>query len=84
MPEPELPSTPDGGDHHRRIRELVGRALDEDGYVLGLAGALEAVAEHARLRAIDEDGFVAMAREAFHAVLREGAPSDEHAIELPP
>jgi len=70
-------------DHHRRIRELVSRALDEDGYVLALGGALEAVAEHARLRAVDEDGFVELARAAFHAVLREHAPPQE-GIDLPP
>jgi hypothetical protein len=69
-------------EHQRRIRDLVSRALDEDGYVLGLAGALEAVAEHARLRAVDESAFLDMARAAYHAVLREhaldhGAPLEE-------
>jgi hypothetical protein len=78
---PDREPTPD--EHHHRIRALVGRALDEDGYVLGLRGALEAVAEHARLRAIDEDAFLEMARAAFHAVLREQAPEQE-GIELPP
>jgi hypothetical protein len=69
-------------DHHHHIRDLVSRALDEDGYVLGLAGALEAVAEHAKLRAIGEEAFVEMARAAFHAVSR-GNPG-EGGVELGP
>jgi hypothetical protein len=61
-------------EHQRHIRALVSRALDEDGFVLALPGALEAVAEHARLRAIDEDTFVELARAAYQAVIRESAP----------
>jgi hypothetical protein len=61
-------------DHQRKIREAVGRALDEDAFVLGVAGALEAVAAHARLRAMDEDTFVEAARAAYQAVAMENAP----------
>jgi hypothetical protein len=60
-------------DHQRRIRDLVRRALDEDGFVLALPGALQAVAEHARLRAVDEDAFVALARAAYQTVIEENA-----------
>ena len=79
MPDVEVKR---GDAHQRHVRDVVSRALDEDAYALGLPGALEAVAEHARLRALDEDAFVALARAAFHAVLMEHAP--EHGIDLPP
>ncbi len=69
-------------EHQRAVRERVSLALDEDGFVLGLSGALQAVAEHARLRAVDEDGFVAMARAAYQAVATEHAPQD--GMDLPP
>lgn len=72
---------PSPADHQRTVRERVSRALDEDGFVLGLPGALQAVAEHARLRAVDEDAFVALARAAYQAVASEHAP--EGGIELP-
>ncbi|MFT3775380.1 MAG: hypothetical protein QM820_59295 [Minicystis sp.] len=70
------------GDHARRIREAVARVLDDDGFVLAVDGALQAVAEHARLRAMDEDTFVERARAAYQAVVMEHAPQD--GIELPP
>jgi hypothetical protein len=57
----------------RAIRDRVAAVLDDDGFVLAVDGALEAVAEHARLRAMDEDTFVERARAAFQAVAREHA-----------
>jgi hypothetical protein len=60
----------------RSIREAVSRVLDEDGFVLAVDGALEAVAEHARLRAMDEETFVERARAAYQAVAMESAPKD--------
>ena len=60
--------------HQRSVREAVGRVLDDDGFVLAVEGALEAVAEHARLRAMDEDTFVERARAAYQAVAMEHAP----------
>lgn len=73
MPDPE---------HQRLVRDRVSRALDDDGFVLGLPGALQAVAEHARLRAVDEEAFVALARAAYQAVTTEHVP--EGGIDLPP
>jgi hypothetical protein len=61
----------------RRIRDLVSRALDEDGFVLALPGALQAVAEHARLRAMDEDTFVELARSAYQAVTQAQSAAAE-------
>lgn len=61
-------------EQQRKVREQVARALDDDGFVLGLPGALQAVAEHARLRAVDEEAFVALARAAYQAVAMEHAP----------
>lgn len=58
------------------IRAAVARALDDDGFVLAVDGALQAVAEHARLRAMDEDTFVERARAAYQEVARESAPQD--------
>jgi hypothetical protein len=66
----------DTGDQHRRMREAVARVLDDDGFVLGVGGALEAVAEHARLRAMDEETFVERARAAYQTVAMEHAPKD--------
>ena len=66
----------DQADPHRRMREAVSRVLDDDGFVLGVGGALEAVAEHARLRAMDEETFVERARAAYLAVVMEHAPKD--------
>jgi len=66
----------------RSIREAVRRALDEDGFVLAVDGALEAVAEHARLRAMDEETFVERARAAYQAAAGEGAPKDGIDVDL--
>lgn len=59
------------------IRDRVARVLDDDGFVLAVDEALEAVAEHARLRAVDEDTFVERARAAYRRVAMEGAPKEE-------
>ena len=75
------PTEPTPADHQQVTRDRVSRALDEDGFVLGLPGALQAVAEHARLRAMDEDTFVALARAAYQAVAMENVP--EGGIDLP-
>jgi hypothetical protein len=69
-------------EHQRAVRDRVSRALDDDGFVLGLPGALQAVAEHARLRAVDEEAFVALARAAYQAVATENVP--EGGVDLPP
>ena len=61
-------------EHQRAVRERVSHALDDDGFVLGLPGALQAVAEHARLRAVDEESFVALARAAYQVVASEHVP----------
>jgi hypothetical protein len=58
------------------IRGRVARVLDDDGFVLAVDGALEAVADHARLRAMDEDAFVERARAAYQRVAMEHAPQD--------
>jgi predicted lipid-binding transport protein (Tim44 family) len=76
MPDPEAK------DPNSRAREAVSRALDEDAYVLGVDGALQAVAAHARLRVMDEDTFVERARAAFQAILMESAPRDGLEIDL--
>lgn len=64
----------------RRIRDLVAKVLDEDGFVLAVDEAMEAVAEHARLRAIDEDTFVERARAAYQRVATQSVP--EQGIDL--
>jgi hypothetical protein len=79
MPDPD-PRDP--AEHRARIRAQVSRALDEDAFVLALDGALEAVAEHARLRAVDENAFVAMARAAYQAVAGK-PPAQQEGIDLP-
>jgi hypothetical protein len=55
------------------IRARVAAVLDDDGFVLAVDAALEAVAEHARLRAVDEESFVERARAAYQAVASEHA-----------
>lgn len=59
------------------IRARVAAVLDDDGFVLAVDAALEAVAEHARLRAVDEDTFVERARAAYQAVAGEQAVARE-------
>jgi hypothetical protein len=59
------------------IRARIAAVLDDDGFVLAVDGALQAVAEHARLRAVDEDTFVERARAAYQAVAMERAMPQE-------
>lgn len=73
---------PADADHQRRIREAVARVLDDDGFVLAVSGALEAVAEHARLRAMDEETFVERARAAYQSVATAGSTALEGGVDL--
>lgn len=59
------------------IRARIAAVLDDDGFVLAVDGALQAVAEHARLRAMDEETFVERARAAYRAVVAERAVPHE-------